>query len=537
MIESGDGSMLNGRTCFNRAVTLTVFLRQFGLVEDPFESTNADAEPRLSAYFVPPPYFASVLGDSRSPKSHVVLAPRGGGKTAQRRMIENRSFDAGDFLCITYDRFDQPPGFALKDATLPYHLNQVCRLILVGVLVQVESDTTLVERLTDLQKQLLKFQIDRFLGSMSAAEFAAAGNSLKNFGDKARDFFNKYGGPLRVVLNAIMSRVGLDKVDLPEGFAEEARRDESLQYHFAELLKIVKAIGFNSTYVLVDRVDELSLTGDAPSTFAFMRSLLADLPTLETPGVGFKFFLWDQIRSAYAAEGSRPDRIPVDTLQWSVDELAEMLSERLAAYSEGNLASFNQMLCPDVPLNVHRLVAYLAGGSPRDMIRLCKRIISEQTRTSERDRCVDEAAVWTGVRAFSEERAYELYGAYLSDMKKIGDATFTIKELVNEVFRVGENAVRRKVQIWQENGLVAKIGELPNPPNRPTYLFGVQDPRLLITMSPSRSPLAVLHRCVVQCPRCSNLCISERVRPDCPRCANEFDAENVPSLIDLIRTP
>src|SRR5947208_10187521 len=113
-----------------------------------------------------------------------------------------------------------------------------------------------------------------------------------------------------------MSKLGLDKIDLPEGFVEEAKRDDSLQFHFNELLGIAKAVGFNSTYVLVDRVDELAITGDASATFQFIRPLLTDLPTLETGGVAFKFFLWDQIREPYAASGSRPDRVPVFPLEW-----------------------------------------------------------------------------------------------------------------------------------------------------------------------------------------------------------------------------
>jgi hypothetical protein len=76
------------------------FLRRFGFKGDPFESTNADQEPDLGEYFVPPPYFATVMGDVTRPQSHVVLAPRGGGKTAQRRMIENRSMDPGGFVAI-----------------------------------------------------------------------------------------------------------------------------------------------------------------------------------------------------------------------------------------------------------------------------------------------------------------------------------------------------------------------------------------------------------------------------------------------------
>jgi hypothetical protein len=517
-------------------MTLTPFLRQFHLVEDPFESTNADTEPRLDAYFVPPPYFATVLGDSRNPKSHVVLAPRGGGKTAQRRMIEGRSFDAGDFLCVTYDRFDQPAGFSVSKATLPYHLNQICRLILVGILVEIDADPALVDRLSENEKQILKVQIDRFLGNLSAQEFGNAAASLKNFGDKAKDFFEKYGGPLKIAIAVLSKKLGLDGLDIPADFAEQATRDDTLQFHFSSLLKIAKKIGFNSTYVLVDRVDELAATGESASTFAFVRALLTDLPTLETEGVAFKFFLWDQIREAYAAGGSRPDRVPIFPLEWTLDELAQMLSERLAAYSEGNVSSLNQLLCPDVPIDAHRLVAYLAWGSPRDMIRVCKWIVSEETRTSEKSRCIGTEALWAGVRSFANERATELFGTYLDELKKIGEPTFTIKDLVGDVFRVGENAVRRKVQIWQSNGIVAKIGELPNPPNRPTYLFGVTDTRLLIAMSPSEHPRDLLERCVMECPQCTALSITDRILPDCPNCNKEYDAMSARSLLDLIGT-
>src|SRR4051794_28121445 len=116
-------------------MTLNPFLAQFGFSSDPFESTDAENEPHLDNYFVPPPYFTNVMGDPRNPASHVVLAPRGGGKTAQRRMIEDQSSASGDFLCVTYDEFDQPSGFTSADASLAYHLNQICRRILLGILV------------------------------------------------------------------------------------------------------------------------------------------------------------------------------------------------------------------------------------------------------------------------------------------------------------------------------------------------------------------------------------------------------------------
>lgn len=493
-------------------MALTPFFRQFGLLEDPFESTNADAEARLQTYFVPPPYFPAVLGDSRDPKSHIVLAPRGGGKSAQRRMVENRSLEAGDFLCVTYDRFDQPAGFEASQASLAYHLNQVCRLILIGVLVTVEGDPELVNQLSRNQRELLKFQINRFLGSLSAADFRAAVASLKNFGDKAKEFMKKYSGPLRIVAAVLIDKLGLANIEVPSEVIEEAKRDESASYHLNALAEISRTIGFESTYVLVDKVDEISITGDGASTFNFMRSLLTDLPTLETEGLAFKFFLWDQVQTFFGASHTRPDRVPIYTLAWTVDELSEMLSLRLAAYSEGRLASFNQMLTPDVTVDAHRLIAYLATGSPRDMIRLAKRISDEQTRSSERGRGITTEGLWLGVRAFSEERSNELYGTYLNDLKKVGDATFTIKELANDVFRIQDNAARRKVQLWQNAGIVARIGELANKPNRPAALYGIQDPRLLIAIRPAGPPDAILDRAVAQCPNCRTMCISDRVR-------------------------
>ena len=117
---------------------------------------------------------------------------------------------------------------------------------------------------------------------------------------------------------------------------------------------------------------------DDVSAYSFVRELLLDLPTLETPGIAFKFFLWDKIQPLYLAGGGRPDRIKIYTLEWKVEELRTMLEERMRAYSLNHTPSFNLLLCEDEEaFDVHRLIAYLAAGSPRDMIRLCKRIVSE----------------------------------------------------------------------------------------------------------------------------------------------------------------
>lgn len=492
------------------------FLEQFGFSGDPFQSTNASEEPTLEYYFVPPPYFSTVIGDSSSAKSQVVLAPRGGGKTAQRLMIERESRTGAKFLCVTYDDFEQLPGFKVSDATLEYHMNLICRLILVGILMKIEEKPDNASTLSNHQKAILKYQIRKFLGSLSAAEFELSVGAIKNFRDKASDFWKQYGGTIAAFINAFIAKYEFDSLDLPSGLPDEQKRDESLRYHFKQLLNISKSLGFESVYVLVDKVDEISITAkDAKSTFDFISSLLLDLPTLETDGVGFKFFLWDQIKDPYDEAGSRPDRVPTHVLNWSNQELQRMLSERLKAYSNGRATSLNTMLCADVPIDLHVLVSHLAAGSPRDMIRVCGRIVTEQNRISDSSDCIDAASIWKGIRTFSMERSSELFGSHLSDLRKINSVTFTINQLANDVFRISTQAARSKIQKWMSAGAVKKIGELPNRGNRPLHLFGVVDLRLAIAMLQNQDIDLVLGNLAVECPACNNICISERTDLTC----------------------
>ena len=215
-------------------------------------------------------------------------------------------------------------------------MNQICRLNSLGLLVRVDDNPTLSDQLSKNQKEILKTQIGRFLGSLSSEQFKTAVDSIKSLGDKAKDFWNRYGGPVAAALAILMKKAGLDNVEVPTQLLEEAKRDESLRFHFEQLSGIVRSLGFVSTYVLIDRVDETPLTtGDASSSLQFIKPLTYDLPTLETPGIAFKFFLWDRVESDLRAGGARPDRVPLYTLRWTIEELQTMLSKRLIAYSGG----------------------------------------------------------------------------------------------------------------------------------------------------------------------------------------------------------
>lgn len=509
------------------------FFARFGFTADPFESTNAEQEPLLGAYFVPPPYFATVMGDPSEPKSNIILAPRGSGKTAQRRMVEERAAD-GSYLCITYDTFDQPPGFSVRNASLAYHLNQICRLILVGVLFRVQEDPNYqADRLTTHQKQILKAQIPRFLGTLSASEFAQALEAIKTYGERAKAAWDRFGGPIAALLRVVSKKLGLDPIEVPPQTAEEVKRDDALGYHFRAMLDIAKALGFRSTYVLIDKVDESALTNDVPSTFDLIKPLLLDLQTLESEGVAFKFFLWDRIGELYTPIG-RPDRVPIHHLEWDVSELDQMLSQRISAYSIGpDKSSFNDLLHPNMDLDVHKLVCYLAQGSPRDMIRLAKRITDEQTRTTPDAVYVEEAAVWEGVGKFSATRAAELFSSILlTDLRRIARPSFTVDQIGRAYFPGGHNA-RRRLKDWLAAGIIESIAEIvDHRKKRASTVYAICDLRVLIAALSTMDPRAVLDNHTAHCPKCHRLHITAEDAVDC-QCGEEFLVAQAKTLLEV----
>ncbi|MEX2670791.1 MAG: hypothetical protein WD294_01635 [Phycisphaeraceae bacterium] len=512
----------------------TTFLADHGFVGDPFESTNAETEDRLPYYFVPPPYFATVFGDPASPSSHVVLAPRGGGKTAQRRMIEARSQETGDFLCLRYDAFDQPAGFDAGVASLAYHLNQLCRMILLGVLLRLDERPEIASRLDHHQRQLLKLQMSLFLGDLSVVQYQNAVRALQNFGDHVTVFLRKYAKPLKTVIGLITARIGLEGVDLPDELQSEYRQDESLRYHFDSLISMAQSVGFLSTYILVDKVDELASTAqNANAAFKFIQPLVIDLTILETQGVGFKFFLWDQLAHLYRENGARPDRVPISQLGWQPAELSDMLKARLLSFSDKRISSLNDMLNDHSPLDAHSLVTYFAAGSPRDMIRACKRIIAEHTKSSTVSDKIKEDTIWNGIAAFCDDRTQELFGQYFADVKKAKSPTFTTNHIANDVFRITTQAARSKIQKWQDTGIVERIGEVPNPGNRPLYLFGVTDLRVAITMYSGSQAEMFCGNYALECPESGDLCISDRDRVDCGNCNHQFSLANARSLLEI----
>jgi hypothetical protein len=230
------------------------FLQAFGFDENPFASTNADKEPNLNQYFVPPPYFASVRGDPADPKSNVVLAPRGGGKTAQKVMIEEYAENnfRNSAYCLAYDSFRHVTRQRISTVTIDWHLEQIIQRLLSGIITLMEQGHG--ANLDASDKRALAHSFPRFLGNLSAADAEQVFDSVKSVPEKARHLISRHGRNILSVVNSIIKGFGFTRIEIEQAAAD--LKDEPLQYILERLVQIMASFGFSSTYVLIDRVDE-----------------------------------------------------------------------------------------------------------------------------------------------------------------------------------------------------------------------------------------------------------------------------------------
>jgi predicted transcriptional regulator len=481
------------------------FLSRLGFSDNPFQFTNADEEDHLQAYFIPPPYFHSVWGDPKIPQSHVIFAPRGGGKSAQRRMIEYKAL-AENVFAITYDRFENLDGLRLKNLSIEYHITNIIRLATIGFLLEFHSRGLQASAFTKQEREQIEELCNRYLGTISQLEALKALDSLKTLSAKAKQLLRDWSGPLSALFSTALASAGLPggvklgSETIPK--SKEQATDARCKAHLEIIRDFIKGIGFESLYVLIDKVDETPQTGNnAEDSFLLMKPLLRDLELLQLRGIGFKFFLWDKLEPHHR-DFARADRIPQFALSWSGTELRTMLSRRLAAFSNGSVEDLGQLTDAELADPLHSSVVLFANRSPRDMIRVCQEILSEQLRMDPESKKIGIDAVLEGITKFSAKRSQELLPAHIiRELLKVGKVEFTTNYIANNVFKIEVNSARNKIRLWEQMGVVERIGEI-HTGGRPVFNYAVSDIRVARAMLSQLGLAEFIGKKLANCKNC-----------------------------------
>ena len=447
-------------------------LHNLGFDSDPFAKTNADEEERLDKYFIAPPFFNAVYGDELTPKSALVFAPRGNGKTALKRKIEIAS-EGSNFFCITYNSF-KITGLALSDINLEYHLKNIIRIIVIAIVGATQYRG--ITNLTKTDRHIFYLFIKQYVDNIDKSELKTAISSIKNFGDKAKDLWNALTGPIGLAFNVLLAKLGLE--------GSEIQRFEKLGGSLGDeldqlqvLRKIANKLGFKSIYVLIDRVDENSLTSKtAKNSYSFIEPLITDLQLLELPGFGFKFFLWDMLLTDYR-KVARPDRVKYYEIRWNPKQIVSMLSERLKAYSSNNVENLKGLTDFGEEFDLDIFIAYFAQGSPRNLIRICKEIFDQQSEIDSNSKSLSREAIINGFNNISRNISAERYTEKLiNDLVKTKKCNFTIKHIYSNVFKFSQQAGISKIKSWKDEGALKSIGAIQETKGaRTSNHYGISD--------------------------------------------------------------
>jgi hypothetical protein len=479
-------------------MTFNEYLERLGFEINPFQFSNADKEvDHLGSYFIKPDYFEDVWGNPYSPVSSIVYAPRGAGKTAQRIMVEKRAKETTDILTISYTNHDLTEFKSIDDINLTYHLTYLNRLLLLAFFKRVEKPEFNFDFTFSFTERQFIYKIARIYLYDTPASFPnQAISSLKTVEDYAVDIWKGFKEPIINVIKQISKSKGVE-VDL-----SKIEIDKKLQLshkdNFINIIELLRKTGIATVFILIDKVDEQSLTGNNPeASFKLIAELIKDLELLEIPGISFKFFLWDALKQ-FTVISARPDRVFSYDLIWDWKQIREMLNKRVQAYSKGKVASFQEMFSN---VNLFGRIILFSELSPRDCIRICNRVLSEQFKKNANSNKFDEEVVNLAINQFCQEKGSELItnSSNLTHLKKTNQVSFTIEELVTNKVAADSPAIRNIINPWTTSEYLKKIGLVYRKNAKAVNEYAFQDIRLAHLACPTLDMQTFLDTKVRRC--------------------------------------
>ncbi len=424
------------------------WLRSLGFEDNPFAEREAERERALSEYFIEGPHYSDMLGDLHDPRTTILFADRGCGKTAYRLMIAQECRPAradSPVLAATYTGFSRvlrmaggnPAAVTLKD-----HLGEILRSVSQALLEELEKHPDLFLYAPDDVKRfvrsLTKNYLPRFLyPSALRRKLQAAAGDAHDIPWEGMWRDNRPGH-----LSMWLSKTPLAAsptarfwVDLYETDSHDLSGDRKAVLE--HLMDVLPALGIEGVYLLVDELDEHPGLLSTDAIASFLEPLMEDLNLLKMPGLGIKFFLpREAMRSLMKRESIRWDRLPVYVLEWEDALLLQILQDRLGAFSRGIVSSLDAF--SEIPMD--KTLVRESWGRPRTLILLGDLLLRHGYRLSDGEPLIRADALDGAIREFRKR-----YRALLPHLR--------LNELTGEVF-VGSQPVKEKITEMEFKALV-----------------------------------------------------------------------------------
>lgn len=330
----------------------------------------------------------------------------------------------------------------------------ILKTLITKLSIFLDKNRHLVKGLTQVEKEKLTFFIRLFFKTTSQEEYRAVYNSIhkvriKNFIIR---IFNRWGlipantiasAAVSITSNLIRQALGLDNLQAKNVYTEyfgamtEVNFDsldidkqdcskDSLKQMLDEVLSIFKSLGFNTTIVLFDKIDEYQeLNQDIVRIGAFTSEILSDTELLLNAKLAIGFSLWSELKAELAGT-VRFDKFQIVDVRWKFTDLEPLINKRIKYFSNDKKTLSD--LVPNE--NERKQLLGVANKSPRDLISLLSHIYLEQSNNDQNVTFFDGRSISNGLTSFCANYDYDsMYPSKAGRNKEI-------KAMINRILAV-----------------------------------------------------------------------------------------------------
>jgi hypothetical protein len=346
-------------------ITRGGWLDYFGFQASPFESqTAAQEDPTM---WVPPPNFERILGDAHKPQSILVFAPRGGGKTVCRRLVEYycspdigvgaSSEVGGRVLAVPYTNFEEAAAFLKKgeqvDITL--HIEQILKRISQQLLNYINRN------------QEIKIQLQNSAEGLALARRQELFSLLEIYLPR----WTKQYEELHMLFPELKTN------------ALRPLRDLRLMTHLELFISLLcsnknQGLNFDAIYILIDSLDQSYETADLNqnSVLELILPLIANRQLMyDIEEMAIKCFIPEEVRRRLLGNPvMRGMGLPEVEIRWHEHHIGEILKRRLQCYKkdrkDGSFTRIETLCMPELR-DLEKKLFKLTEGNPRHILRVC----------------------------------------------------------------------------------------------------------------------------------------------------------------------
>jgi DNA-binding response OmpR family regulator len=361
--------------------------KKLGLIRgNPFAETQAEDEEQLPKYFVDLPAFYQVLDvDMGKPRSSILSASRGCGKSANRRNVE-RWLKHGPKRGYKGKWVWEPPVLVVSYTDFS-RLKKIVGGEFSKIQAENHVDAVLWFCVSSLLDYLVKIWDKGRPKEISNWIFYQLGYFLVNYSDKWASLGQAQPNSppdTQVILNQDINSFLHTACSFWKNAEQISKSGASgLLNGFTE---VARAFGIKEIAILVDGIDELDQTANDPKMGALLlKSLIAERALMQIDGFYFKFFFPSEVvfELMQMPETRLGDKISVSEMVWDEAYIKLLLAERLKAFSNGTLRDLGQITHKDVK-NINNILTTHVNNNPRNLLKLCNFLLAhlEQSITS-----------------------------------------------------------------------------------------------------------------------------------------------------------